>query len=358
MKVLVAGSSGCVGSAIALALRAQGHTVIEGVRNLAKLSQTQPNERVLELNYALPLTPAQWAVRLRGVDAVVNAVGILMERKSSSSASAQTFAQVHGAGPRALFAGAALARVKRVVQVSALGAGTGTSPYLSSKREADDALMQLGATDGLQYAVLRPSLIYGPRSQSARVFKALAALPVIALPGKGAQLMQPLHSYELGQIVCNLLESPAPLQAVLELGGPQALSYRELLQTWRTAQGGGLFGLKSALWLNMPLPLMRLGARLAESLPQQVFSRDTLAMLEQGSCPAAGQNAAEQWLGRAPTALADGLLLQPHAPITKNSKDKYAPVVDRYKNSATNSEFNRQKQINAAQHGSGLRART
>ena len=123
----------------------------------------------------------------------MNCVGILIPARD------QSFDRVHALGPIELFRGAAAAGVTRVLQVSALGVGSDAqslaTPYLHSKLRADDALAAL-PIDG---AVLRPSLVYGPRSQSARLFATLASLPVISLPGRGTQPVQPVHVFELAE---------------------------------------------------------------------------------------------------------------------------------------------------------------
>lgn len=298
MRVLVCGSTGCIGAAVVQALRSRGHVVIEAARSV------RDGPRSLALDFMVPTTPQQWAARLAALrpDAIVNAVGILMPARG------QSFERVHTQGPVELFRGAAIAGVRRIVQVSALGvdasAAALATPYLRSKLQADDALASLP----LEWAVVRPSLVYGPRSQSAALFATLASLPLIALPGRGAQSVQTIHVYELAEAIVRLVEAPQAPRAVLELGGPAALGYREMLAAYRRA-----LGLGDAVWLPVPLVLMRLGAWAAEALPQRAFCRDTLRLLERGNT--CTHNAAASLLGRAPTALATGLAITPPRPL-------------------------------------------
>jgi uncharacterized protein YbjT (DUF2867 family) len=295
MKVLVCGSTGCIGAAVVHALRARGHKVVEGSRRPGAAREHWP------LDFARPVAPQRWAERLRDaqVDTVVNCVGILMPSRG------QRFERIHAQGPIELFRGAALAGVRRVIQVSALGVGPGgiDSEYLHSKLLADDLL----ATLPVEWAVLRPSLVYGPRSASAALFAMLAALPVVSLPGRGAQRLQPLHVYELAEAIARLVEQRGALRAVHELGGPEAVSYCEMLAGYRAA-----LGLGEPLWLPVPMPLMKLAARMAGMLPQKSFSPETLRLLERGSVPSA--NALPTLLGRSPTALAQGLRISPPEP--------------------------------------------
>jgi uncharacterized protein YbjT (DUF2867 family) len=298
MKVLVCGARGCVGRAVASALRSRGHKVVEGARGLAD------GPFSLHVDYSQARAPADWAAALSAaqISVVVNCVGILMP------SSGQTFERVHSEGPIELFRGAALAGVSRVIQVSALGVSgepdSMAMPYLHSKWLADEALAGMA----LDWAVLRPSLVYGPRSQSAALFATLASLPLIGLPGRGLQAVQPLHVFELAEAIALLVERKGALRCVHELGGPQALSYREMLAQYRAALGFG-----PALWLPVPMFLMKATAWMAECLPQQAFCRDTVRLLERGSAPAS--NGAPSLLGRQPTTLAQGLAVSPPQPL-------------------------------------------
>ena len=298
MRVLVCGASGCVGSAVAAALRARGHRVVQAMRPAAMASGAHRD--AVAIDFMTETSPAQWAERLGAlhIDAVVNAVGILIPAGAS-------FERIHTAGPIELFRGAALAGIGRIVQVSALGVGRAVPgmrepDYLRSKRLADEALLEL-PTGG---AVVRPSLVFGPRSQSARLFATLAALPVIALPGRGEQRVQPLHAFELAECIARLLERADPARGVFELGGGEVLAYRTMLAAYRRA-----LGLGEAIWLPTPMVAMRLGARLAEHVPQRVFSRDTIDLLERGN--ATTRNDAAALLGRTPATLAEGLAVTP-----------------------------------------------
>src|SRR4029078_12503220 len=97
-------------------------------------------------------------------------------------------------------------------QISALGAEAGAvARYHSSKYEADRFLMELP----LDWAVFALSLVYGAGGSSARIFDSQASLPLIPLPGRGDQRVQPVHIDDLVEAVMRLAESPAALLCVL-----------------------------------------------------------------------------------------------------------------------------------------------
>lgn len=298
MKVLVCGASGCIGGAVSRLLRERGHQVVEGGRSMPTDAGHLP------VDYTAGHDAAHWAARLagQGIEAVVNAVGVLLPSGRN------TYEAVHARGPSALFEGAAQAGVRRIVQVSALGVGHGADAlrtrYATSKLQADDALRALGATRGVDWAIVRPSLVYGPRSQSAGLFRLMTRLPVIGLPGGGQQAVQPIHVDDVAEVIVAMLAHAQPIAREVELAGPRPMRYRDMLAAFRRAQG-----LPPALWLSVPMPAMKLTAWLAQALPQQALSPDTLTMLEHGNTST--HNGAAEWLGREPLALDDAIGRRP-----------------------------------------------
>lgn len=259
MRILICGADGFLGRHLARHLEAAGHAIVRGVHR-----PRLPGD--IAIDYARDTDPAVWLPRLANVDAVINAVGILIETRE------QPFAALHAAAPIALFDACVLAGVDRVLQVSALGADAPGTSYLATKAAADAHLARLP----LQWAVLRPSIIYGDDGASSRFFRGLATLPIIGLPGRGDQRLQPIHVDDL--CACAQALIAAPGRRIVELAGPRALTYRELLAGYRQA-----LGLGRALWLPIPTAAMGIAARVAEIFGSRVLSRDTLAMLARGN---------------------------------------------------------------------------
>ncbi|MBT0960391.1 SDR family oxidoreductase [Denitromonas iodatirespirans] len=276
MHILLCGADGFIGRALEQALRAAGHTVRRGVRRAAR-----PDDVAVDFQH--DITADRWHPRLAGIDAVINAVGILNPRHDA------TFEAVHHAAPAALFAACADAGVTRVIQISALGAAPGAATaYLASKGSADAVLASLP----VRATVVRPSLVFGPGGTSSRFFLALASLPVVALPGRGQQRVQPVHVTDLAEAVVRLLADPAP-PATLDVVGPRPVSYADMLRHYRRG-----LGLPPAISLPVPMPLIRALAPLGRHLPGAVFSPDTVHMLQQGSTASAAPLTA--LLGRPP----------------------------------------------------------
>jgi uncharacterized protein YbjT (DUF2867 family) len=258
MKILVCGADGFLGRSVVRALTGQGHVVLRGVRRPVLQGD-------IAIDYRRDLTPAAWLPRLQGVDAVVNAVGILHESEAGD------FERIHHLAPAALFQACAEAGIRRVVQISALGRGE--RPYLSSKHAAD-AELQRCLPEGV---ALRPGLIYGRDGASSRFFLTLSSLPVHAVP-QGAGRLQPVHVDDVVAVVLRLLGEAPVAGGILELPGPVELDYAGWLAGYRDG-----LGLVPALRLPVPAWTMTLLAQFAGRLPGSLLSPDTWAMLRAGN---------------------------------------------------------------------------
>ncbi len=254
MNILICGADGFLGAAIAAALQARGHTVVRGVHR-----PRLPGD--VAVDYRHDLAPDDWLPRLAGVDAVVNAVGILREREPDD------FDRIHRRAPAALFRACALASIRRVLQISALGAAP--TDYLRSKHAADRVLLEESA----QGVVLRPSLIFGENGASTRFFLMLASLPIHFIPG-GTGRLQPVHVDDVVAAVARLLEIDPPAERIVPLVGPRQTSYAEWLAGYRAGMG-----LTPAWRIPLPAGLMTLTARLAGLAPASLLCADTWAML-------------------------------------------------------------------------------
>ncbi|MGF6767683.1 uncharacterized protein YbjT (DUF2867 family) [Paraburkholderia sp. GAS199] len=279
MNVLICGAHGFIGAALCERLEKSGHTVIRGVRHAVEKNE-------LEVDYTRDREAMQWDALLQGVDAVINAVGILIENRL------QTFDEVHSKAPIALFDACSRLRIRRVIQVSALGAQCGATPYFKSKRAADDYLQSLPVSSW----IVRPALVYGSSGASAAFFRMLASLPVHPLPAGGHQRLRPVHVDDLTEAVERLLEADAGDQRVVDVVGGEEVEYREMLAIYRRSLGLGRF-----CQMSIPAWLIGVGAALLDRIPGSMLTRDTWRMLQAGST--ADASATATLLKRPPRSL-------------------------------------------------------
>lgn len=292
MRILLTGASGFIGGHLLRELLAAGHQVVAGVRRPDRLPD-QYHCEALSVDFSTMLQPEQWVAKLQGIDAVINCVGIIGEDRNNR------FDELHRRGPIALFQACVETGVRKVIQISALGADdTAFSRYHLSKKAADDFL---AATD-LDWAILQPSMVYGPGGSSFRLFSAVAALPVIPLIGDGGQRLQPVHVNDVVAAVSRLLQPDAPRHLCVTLPGPEPITIAELLYRLR-----GWLGYRPAPALRVPLGPVLLFGRLIGSLAASPLNEEALRMLQHGNT--GDPNELSRLLGRGPqsidTALAD-----------------------------------------------------
>ena len=282
MKVIVFGGAGLLGSAIARELGSHGHQVVTAGRSGCDVA----------IDFAHAHNTEVFRAIVHGADIVVNAVGILMERAGN------TFDKVHVQAPSALFKACAVEHVARIVHISGMGVGVAIpGDYSASKLAAEHAL----AACPVDYAIVRPALVTDAASPSTRLLQWLASMPIIALPGllrPGTSLVHPITTSDVAEAVTRICEHEKALRRVIELAGPELMTYKEMLRRYRTAGGDGKNGKGAALWIPMPWWLMNLSARLAAYLPQQVVSLDTLRMLRSNAVSL--HNEAFYWLRHLP----------------------------------------------------------
>ena len=243
MKVLLCGARGFIGRHIRSALTAAGYDVLSTVSK-------SPGRGDLQVDFAHDTTPAAWLPRLEGIDAVVNAVGVLRDTRQ------RPMSAVHLMTPMALFAACAEADVRRVIHISALGIEGGKTTYALTKLAAERQLLERSERGELDGVVLRPSVVYGPGGASSQLFDLMSLLPVLA------------------EGVARLVDNPSPRFGTIAATGPRALTLAAFIGELRQQRGHA-----AARTLRLPNRLTRLSARLGDALPITPWGMQTLALM-------------------------------------------------------------------------------
>ncbi|MFA5900585.1 MAG: complex I NDUFA9 subunit family protein [Hyphomicrobium sp.] len=251
----VFGGSGFVGRYAVTALAKQGWRVRAAERrpDLAGFLQTA--------GFVGQVAPVQANLRfpdsvyraISGAKVAVNAVGVL------ASTGAQSFKAVHVEGPRAVARAAREAGVKRLVHISAIGADAASpSRYARTKAEGEAAVLE----EFPEAIIIRPSIVFGPEDQFFNRFAAMARVsPLLPLIGGGRTLFQPVFVGDLATAISAAVAGAGKPGTIYEAGGPEVLSFRELLdltQQWAGRDRG---------YLPMPVWLAKLQALLTWPLP-------------------------------------------------------------------------------------------
>ena len=292
-RVLILGGSGFLGRHVAARLAARGvHVVIPTRRReRARHLLTLPTADVVQSG----TSAAELTALLDGCDAAINLVGILHGNQGEPYGT--DFASTHVELPRRLAAACARTGARRLIHVSALGvnldAATLPSMYLRSKADGERAVHQ---TEGIDWTVFRPSVVFGPQDQFMNMFaKAQRLAPFMPLP-RAATRFQPVYVGDVAQAVVTALHTRATIGKTYELAGPDVFTLAELVQL-----AGRWSGHQRPVWA-LPHTLGQLQASILARVPgPTLMSRDNFDSMTVDNV-ATGPMAPE--LGLTPTPLA------------------------------------------------------
>jgi NADH dehydrogenase len=266
----VFGGSGFIGRQIVWSLARRNYRVRAAVRRPDLAGYLQPMGVVGQIHAVQAnLRFADSVVRaVESADTVVNAVGIL------APVGAQTFEAVHVDGARRVAKAAREAGARRLVHISALGADEkSNSRYAVTKALGEAAVL----AEFPSAIILRPSIVFGPEDSFFNRFAALARIsPALPLVGGGHTKFQPVFSGDVGQAAANAAIDTGKPGTVYEIGGPQIVTFRDILEaTLRYTD-------RRRLLLPLPFWLMRIQAILTWPLPNSMrpITVDQLRLLK------------------------------------------------------------------------------
>lgn len=243
MRVLVTGATGFVGRRLLPALLEGGHEIVAFVRDIDRYEG--PEE--VELIEGDLLEPP---VEFPPVDAayyLVHSMGTSGDFAARDRVAARTFVE---ASDRA--------GVRRVIYLGGLGDDEDQlSAHLRSRREVEH-LLRTGEFD---LTTLRAAIIVGDGSASFELILQLAdRLPVMVTPRWVRTECQPIFIDDIVAYLVGVLEAPETAGKTFEIGGPDVLTYREMLERtaeYRTGRVPYIISVPvlsprlSALWLGL-----------------------------------------------------------------------------------------------------------
>lgn len=286
MRVLVLGAGGFIGRQIVGDLLGAGHEVVGTARSIEALSPAFPMAKFVTVDLAKAVRAEDWHGQLVGVDVIVNAAGVLRGPEMDA---------VHYAMPKALHEAAKAAGVRLVVLISAISARPEVPTDYSQSKLAGESELR---SSGLNWIILRPSLVYGDGSYGGTsLMRGMAGMPFFTpLPGSGEFAFTPIHVRDLARTVRIACEGGLAPGRVLEPVGPETLTLKELLARYRAWLGFG-----RARYLHIPMPLMRLLGRVGDLAGDGPIATNSLVQMIAGN---AGDSAAFiRTIGFAPRSL-------------------------------------------------------
>jgi NADH dehydrogenase len=288
--VAVTGAGGFVGRRLLHHLRARGYRgrgIVRSTHQAQLLRSDGFEAAVADVRDLAALHRA-----FAGAAAVIHLVAILRERGD------ETFDAVNRGGAANAASAARDAGVNRFVHLSAVGAGPQATRYLRSKWMGEEAVRAAG----LPAVIFRASLLIAPGGGAAAqfadvvrfgpwyplvllvggrgVFARLAALvPLIPVLGSGRYRSMPVALDDVLPALIDALERPDVLGRIFEIGGPQIVTYNEIMDT--TAR---ILGVRRRR-VHLPLWAARVVVRAFSLLPNPPITEDERrALFEDNLC--------------------------------------------------------------------------
>ena len=223
--ILVVGASGDLGSLIVQQLLAESHRVRVLVRN-------QPAHDA----FASGPVDVVWG-DLKDVESLRHACRGIEAVVTTANATARggedTVESVDRAGTQNLISAAAAEGVRHFVFVSALGADPQSEmPLLRAKGEAEEQLRH----SGMAWTVLQPNLFLDKLPMAVVGGPALAGQPV-TLVGEGRRRHSMVAMRDVAAFAVAALDRDGPERETLTIGGPQAISWRDVVGAFEQELG-------------------------------------------------------------------------------------------------------------------------
>jgi len=273
--ILLTGATGYVGGRLLPLLVADGYRVRCLARQPEHLSPRVPAG--VEVVQGDVLNAASLPAAMQGVETayyLVHSMGATGDFEKQDSVAAENFA-----------AAARAAGVQRIIYLGGLGEDDpDLSAHLRSRHEVGERLR----AHGVPVIEFRASIIIGSGSLSYEMIRALVErLPVMITPRWVRVTAQPIA---IGDVLAYLRAALSlkldGSSVMVEIGGPDQVSYGELMREY--AQQRGLRRLMipvplltprlSSLWLGLVTPLYaRVGRKLVDSLRHSTVVRDDSA---------------------------------------------------------------------------------
>jgi NADH dehydrogenase len=224
-RILLLGSTGFVGRGVAHKILDGGHQLRVLVRDPLKAAAFKVRGAQVVVGDAL--NPAAVTQAAQGVEHIVSLIAVRRNRP-------QSYLAVNVDGPRLLGQAAQAAGARSVVFVSAIGSRLDPHyKYYTSRWMGEQEL----AKTGVAGTILRFSFVLAEEGGVLNDFERAIIGPFAIIPGSGQAKLQPILREDAARCIVETLARPELLGKIVELGGPEVVTYEAMFDWFLHARG-------------------------------------------------------------------------------------------------------------------------
>lgn len=253
--ILVTGATGFVGSRLIKRLSStSGGGAVRATARSVNAEDLPPGVEAVRSDLT---RPESLPAALSGVTTLVHTAAITANLKEPRPG---TYRDINEGGTSNLMKAAKDAGVARVVLMSGLSAPAAEGSYMATRVGMEKAVLE----SGIPFVILQPSVLFGDGAEFVAALSRLARhSPVLPLMGDPRHKFQPLWIEDLLRILEESITADRVLGRAIPLGGPEQLTFKEILKTICEAMS------IRRLMLPLPLPIAAIQARVMAAVMQR-----------------------------------------------------------------------------------------
>lgn len=249
MKILLTGANGYIGTRLLPVLLEQGHDVVCMVRDPRRFDLESDFGDKVQIITGDLLNPET----LRNIPDNIEAAYYLVH---SMSGSGSDFSDLELKSAQNFVKQIKRSKCKQIIYLTGIANEKELSKHLSSRLAVEDELKN----SGINYTILRAAIIIGSGSASFEIIRDLAEkLPVMVAPKWVRTKCQPIAIRDVLGYLSGVLENEKAYNQVFDIGGPNILTYKEMILQYAESRGLKRYILTvpvltpklSSLWLNL-----------------------------------------------------------------------------------------------------------
>ncbi|MGF1924109.1 MAG: SDR family oxidoreductase [Bacteroidia bacterium] len=274
MKILLTGANGYIGTRLLPILLEEGHDVVCMVRDERRFAfESDFGDQVKIVTGDLLK-----AETLASIPEDIDAAYYLVH---SMSGSGQDFAELELKSAQNFVNAIQKTRCKQLIYLTGIANDEQLSKHLNSRLAVEEEIK----TSSIAYIILRAAIIIGSGSASFEIIRDLAEkLPVMIAPKWVRTKCQPIAIRDVLAYLSGVLGNKKAFNTVFDIGGPDVLSYKQMLLGYAKSRGLKRYILTvpvltprlSSLWLNLVTAVpFALARSLVDSMKNEVICKES-----------------------------------------------------------------------------------